>query len=236
MVVADNHGDKANGKAVAAALDFKKSFRPEVRIHLGDGFNFECLRKNASEQERRAPILGDIAAGEQFIDEFNPTYYLRGNHDERLWKLLDSDNGEMRDIAGEWTTRIEKHLRRAFVLPYHKRKGVLEIGQQSFIHGFHNGVNAVRQAAQIWGDVVMGHIHAFDSASLPGAQRKIGRSCACLCDVDQEYNSAQANTLRQSNGFYYGFITPKGAYQFFQAESLGGSWYFPTEFRECRPG
>lgn len=236
IVVGDNHGNKANRKAVAAALDFKKAFKPSIRIHLGDGFDFACLRKNASNEETREPIEDDIYAGNQFNNDYDPTHYLRGNHCERLWRLLKCDDGKLQDAARRWVNEIESQLSKAIVLPYHKRKGVLKIGQKSFLHGYHGGVNAARQAALIWGDCIMGHIHAFDSASVPGPNgRRVGQSCACLCDVDQEYNSAQANTLRQSNGFFYGFITPSGAYQTFQAESLAGSWYFPTEFRECRP-
>lgn len=237
VVISDTHGTEADGAAVAAMLDFVESFKPTLKVHAGDLFDFACLRRNASEQERRQPIIDDIDAGLQLIEEFAPTHYLRGNHCERLWDCLKSDDGKIRDIGGEWTGRIEHALalQKTAMLPYHKRDGVLRIGHLKIVHGYHSGLTAARMAAQVYGSVLMGHIHAIDQFSIPGIERRIGRAIGCLCKLDQDYNRAQANTLRQQHGFVYGFILPNGSYQVFQAESLDGSWYFPTEFRECKP-
>lgn len=234
VVISDSHGSEADTKAVAAMLDFVKAFKPTIRVHAGDLFDFACLRRNASDQERRQPIRDDIDAGLTLLADFKPTHFLRGNHDERLWDLLKSDDGNLRDVGNEWVGQIEKSLCGVHMLPYDKRKGVLKLGPVSVIHGYHTGLNAVRAAAQIWGNVLMGHIHAIDSASVPGVERRVGRAIGCLCHLDYQYNRAQANTLRQAHGWAYGFLT-SDSHQTFQAESLAGSWYFPTEFRECRP-
>lgn len=236
VVVSDNHGSEADTKAVAAMLDFVKAFKPTIRVHAGDLFDFACLRRNASDQERRQPIRDDIDAGLQLIADFKPTHFLRGNHDERLWDLLKSDDGQLRDIGCEWVDQIEGKLRGVQMLPYHKRHGVLKIGKLTVIHGYHAGVGAVRMATMIWGSLVMGHIHAIDQFSVPGIEPRVGRSIGCLCHRDFDFNRAHPNTLRHAVGFAYGFITPNGSYQIFQAESLEGAWFFPTEFRECRPG
>ena len=236
IVISDTHGSEADTRAVAAMLDFTKAFKPTIRIHAGDLFDFACLRRNASDQERRQPIRDDIDAGLQLVGDFKPTHYLRGNHCERLWDLLKSDDGNLRDVGNEWINQIEHKLRGVKMLPYHKRDGVFKLTETlSVIHGYHTGLTAARMAAQIYGSVLMGHIHTIDQYSIPGIERRIGRAIGCLCHLDQDYNRAHANTLRHQHGFCYGFITPNGSYQTFQAESLGGSWFFPTEFRECRP-
>lgn len=234
--IADSHGSECDGKAVAAMLDFVKAFKPTIRIHSGDLFDFACLRKNASDEEKRKPIKHDTDCGLKLLADFKPTHFLRGNHDERLWDLLISDDGKTRDWANGEVDKIEHKLRGVVMLPYHKRKGVLTIGQKKFIHGYHSGINAARAAALIYGDVEAGHVHSIDLVNIPGIEPRTGRTIGCLCQIDQDYNRAQPNTLRHRHGFSYGFITPSGAYQTFQAESLGGSWFFPTEFRECKPG
>ena len=236
VVISDSHGSEADAKAVAAMLDFTKAFKPTIRVHAGDLFDFACLRRNASDQEKRQPIRDDIDAGLQLLADFKPTHYLRVNHCERLWDLLQSDDGNLRDVGNEWVGQIEKSLCGVHMLPYHNRKGVFKLTPNlSVIHGYHAGINAARAAAMIYGNVLMGHNHAIDCVTIPGIEPRIGRSIGCGCHIDMNFNRAQPGTLRHAHGFAYGFIT-QNHHQVFQAESLAGSWYFPTEFRECKPG
>lgn len=231
VVCGDNHGDMGDPSAIAALLDFCKHFKPTIRVHLGDCFDFRCLRRKASEEERRDGLGADIDAGLSFLRAFKPTCFLRGNHDERLWDLLAGDDRRLGDLGRTVADDIIETLGDAPMLPYNKRRGVLRVGHLKVIHGYHSGITAARQAALVYGSVLIGHIHAIDHYSIPGLERRMGRAVGALCNLEMEYNRAQAATLRQAHGFAYGLIFPNGAYQVWQAECVAGMWIFPSELR-----
>lgn len=234
VAVADNHGDACDPSAVEAALDFCKWWRPEFRIHLGDAFDFRPFRGKASEQERRERMQTDIDAGIDFLKRFRPTTFLRGNHDERLWKQLKSDDGKVAEYAQLVIREIEPALKGAAMYPWDRRLGVARLGDQALIHGFYAGVNAARQSAQVYGNVLVGHAHAIDQCTLPGLEPRTGRTIGCLCRLDMEYDAGNAGSLRHRHGWAYGLMDARGRTIVWQAEKLGDSWLFPSEFREAR--
>lgn len=229
MAVSDNHGDRQDEKAVAAALAFAKHWKPEIRVHLGDAFDCRCLRKKASDAERRASLADDIDAGCDFLDAYKPTHFLRGNHDERLWDILGGDDEMLIGYAKKLIEQIRKALGEAQMFPYDKRRGVLRLGHLKMVHGYNAGVTAARIAGQVYGSVLMGHIHAIDSYSLPGIERRVARAIGCLCQLSQDYNRAHLQTLRQAHGWAYGLLMPNGTYTVWQAEQVGGKWHVPTD-------
>lgn len=234
MAVSDNHGDKQNAKAVSAALEFAKHWKPGIRLHLGDAFDFRCFRKNASQDESRDSIKADVEMGLEFIGKYKPTVFLRGNHDERLWDAAGCDDGKIADFASYLILDVKDALGDIPVLPYDKRKGVYKLGHLKAIHGYTAGITAAKRAAEIYGAVMMGHVHAIDQYSIAGIERRVGRSIGALCELCMDYNRGQANTLRQAHGWAYGLKFPNGDYTFWQAEEVGGGFYMPSEFREIR--
>jgi hypothetical protein len=231
---ADNHGDHADPATLAVFWEFLKFWKPEVRVHGGDCFDFRCLRKNASEGEKRDRIQADIDAGCDFLRKLKPTHWLRGNHDERLMDAAKGDDGKLADFASYLWVDIKDAAGAAQILPYDKRAGVLRIGRLKMIHGYHGGVTAARLAAQVYGSVLMGHTHAIDHAAVPGLDSRVGRSVGALCNLQADYNRAHANTLRQAHGWGYGLLLPGGEYVYWQAQRVGGAWHFPSEIREVR--
>lgn len=231
VVCGDSHGAECEQRVVKTFHEFVRWYKPDVRIHLGDVFDFGRLRRGAGDDEKRAPLRDDLDAGLQFLTTFKPTHFLRGNHDERMWDALKSDDGALSDLATWATTDIEEAIGGAQMLPYCKRRGVLKLGHLKVVHGYHSGVTAARLAAQVYGSVLMGHVHAIDQYSIPGLERRIGRCIGCLCKLDQDYNRAQANTLRQSHGWGYGLLLDGGDYVYWQAEQVAGKWYFPSEVK-----
>lgn len=234
VFASDNHGDHADPATLTAFWEFLKFWKPEVRVHGGDCFDFRCLRKNATEGEKRDRINGDVEAGCDFLRKLKPTHWLRGNHDERLIDAAKCDDGKLADFASYLWVDIKDAAGDAIILPYDKRAGVLRLGRLKMIHGYHGGLTAARLAAQVFGSVLMGHVHAIDSFSVPGLDRRVGRCVGALCKLDQDYNRAQANTLRQANGWGYGLLLPGGEYVYWQAERVAGRWHFPSEFREVK--
>lgn len=232
VACADNHGNHADPRACGVLLEFLKSWRPTVRIHLGDCFDIAALRKGASDQERRESIRDDIDAGCAFLERFKPTHFLYGNHDQRLLDALSSDEGPLRDLASSLHRDIDTVLGDVPRLPYCKRKGVLEYGDYRFVHGYHTGLNAAANAARAYSSVMMGHTHSIDSQNIATLERANGRCIGALCVLEQPYNRGHAATLRQAQGWAYGLKTPNGKLVVYQAQEIEGRWFFPDGIRE----
>ena len=84
VAIADTHGDRIDPVTEQAIYDFCADFRPTTRIHLGDAFDFRCLRRKATDEERAESMEADWECGERLLRKFfeggRENYYLRGNH------------------------------------------------------------------------------------------------------------------------------------------------------------
>lgn len=233
IAVFDNHGDVCDTNAVSKMFDFKENYwKPKIVIHGGDNFDFRPLRKKASEEERRDSMIEDFDAGMNFLKRLKPTYFLRGNHDQRLWDLSQEDRGVISDFAFKGTQEIESELdkMKCHMLPYDKRKGVLRLGHLKIIHGYLCGVTAARRTAQIYGSVCMGHGHAIQQASIEGLEQRTGIMGGCLCRLDLDYTRASTGSLAWEHGFLYGLLNEKtGHYVVYQARKIDHKWILPTE-------
>ena len=232
LFCSDNHGDMIDLSADKALTKFLAIWKPKIRIHGGDNFDFRPLRRAASEEEKRELMRSDFEAGMKFIEKLKPTHFTRGNHDERLWDLRNEQKGIISEYAGSLITEIEDSLidLNCKMLPYDKRAGVLQIGKLRTIHGYCCGVNAARRSALAYGSVLMGHVHSIQSASIEGVDNRVGRVCGCLCNLDMEYSRAVMASLVHRHGFAYGVIHSKtGEYQVWQAEEIGGKWILPSD-------
>ncbi len=230
----DPHGDKQDPVVNAAFFKFVARWKPNYRILGGDAFDFRPLRHKANDEEKRESMKKDFEAGMDWIDRFQPTHFLRGNHDERLWELKEADNGVRSDYAAEGVSKIEKVVKDmgCRMLPYHKRS-VLRIGHLKVIHGFFCGVYAARQTALVYGSTLFGHVHDITEHSIPGLERRVARSCGCLCELDMDYAARSPNTLRQAHGWAYGVIHSKtGNYHVWQAERIGNAFMVPSDIVE----
>jgi hypothetical protein len=231
----DTHGDELDKNAARAFFEFAKIWKPKIRVHLGDAFNLVALRKGAGDDERRVSIASDFEAGKQFLEEFQPTAFLLGNHDVRFHRIAEEDNGMLSDKATDCIKEIEALCAKmkCRILPYDVHDGVFELGQLKVIHGFHHGLHAARQAALVYGAVLQGHVHAIQQYSLESRENRIGRSIGCLCNLRMKWLATKINSLRHRHGFAYGVYNDKsGLYHVYQAESVDGKWILPTGLKE----
>lgn len=223
----DVHGDKQDPRAVEPFFKFCDIWKPHTRFFGGDAWDFRPLRGKANDDEKRESMRVDFEAGLEFIKRFKPNYFIRGNHDERLWELAESGDGVRTDYARIGTAQIEKELKEmnCRMLPYHKSKGVLRLGHLKILHGFFCGVYAARQHALVYGSCLFGHVHDITEHSIPRLERSVARACGCLCELDMPYAARTPNTLRQAHGWPYGVINTKtGHYHVFQAEKVAGKF------------
>ena len=234
IVASDVHGDMQDAAACRVFFNFVQSFKPDIKVFAGDLWDFRAIRKGASEDERQESMAKDYTAGLNWLKTFRPNYFLRGNHDERLWELADSDKGVMSDYAQSGVVEITSELAKmkCQMLPYHKRDGVLKLGSLKILHGFHCGVFAARQTALVYGSALFGHTHVIDEHSIGGLDRRVARNIGALCKLDMDYNSRNPNTLRQAHGFAYGILDERtGVYHVQQAEEINGTWMLPSDFK-----
>jgi hypothetical protein len=237
IIAYDSHGDQADEHAVAAFKEFCKWWKPTIKIHGGDAFDLRCLRGGASAEEKQEGLKADVECGMDFLRWFKPDYFLLGNHDYRLVRAAQSaGNQTMREYCSLLLDQIADGLPGTKIIPYGKRQGVLKLGDYRIIHGYHSGIYAARMAAQLYGNVIMGHIHTPTYFENPHIDGSTGYSSGSLCQMDMDYNIGHPNTLRQAHGWIYGLLTAREKLIPYASKCVDGQWYLPSEFREVRHG
>jgi len=233
----DLHGDMADKEAVDKILSFTRSFKPEVRIFGGDLFDFRCIRRKAGKAEQAESLIDDVAMGIEFLKEFKPSVYIRGNHCERLWDMATDEvsDGLKRDASIKGVNEIEEICKKqgTKILPYDKRKGVHREGKLLFIHGYCSGVYALRKTLSSYGEsLVMGHIHTNQQTTIEGLAPKRGWVSGCLCRLDYQYNRGNLASLAHEHGFVYGLLFDNGDFIVNQARKTSGVWMVSDNFKK----
>lgn len=238
VIAGDNHGDWIDHTVEDKFFKWLSDWHPEIRIHSGDLFDFAPLRNGASQEEKAQSMQDDFEAGKRFAKRFfsagETKVYLRGNHCQRLWDLLEKQDGTLRDFANDKTKEIERLMRQWGVrmMPYDARLGVFKMGKMQVIHGYKSGINATRQHATIYRNVIHGHDHAqgiVPVENIDGPALAMGTGC--LCHIDMPYNQRQTNKLRHQQGWVYGVIFNDGTYQAFQAKRVGNNFTLASDVK-----
>jgi len=239
VVFGDPHGDEIDPAMKASLLNFLREFKPDILVNAGDNFNFSHIRCKASPAERNASSAEDWRAGSEFFLEAmsfgRSRFFLRGNHDERLWDVAkNSLESDRRDAAEEGIRKIEQMVRRrrAVMLPYHSNKGVLDVDGLRVIHGYSAGVGAARKFAQVYGSCAFAHTHSMDVAPVEQwPHAAVAYGTGCLMRIDQEYNARNLGKLRHENGWLYGFVKDGKATYFQAKQNADKKVYAPTDFK-----
>lgn len=237
VVVSDNHGDMVDEVAGRALQSFLSDFKPEVRVHAGDNWDFRNLRRGATDDERADSLVDDWEAGTEFLTKFfaggKENWFLRGNHDERLWMFAHSATGLLRDYATDGIKRVEGLIRKshAKMLPYDSALGVLDLGKLRVLHGYHTGTAACRSHANVYGNCLFGHVHSIESAAVASFQPAEARSIGCLCKRDMDYVAARTGKLRWGHGWAAGILHGDGSYTLTQIRRINDTFTAPTAFK-----
>lgn len=212
----DNHGDERDATACRRVLEFCREFKPDCRIHLGDAWDYRWLRKSASKDEQEGRITDDLNAGIEFVSAFNPSVFCIGNHDQRVYDRAETACGFMSTLCLHLIEKMEHTLRNAKIIKPYGKRNLFALDEWLFGHGWGSGINAVRDHAQRYGNVCLGHLHRVECVQAARFQPAIGMCAGALCRLDLDYNRSQLNTLAQSQGFIYG-------------EKRGGRWVLQQE-------
>lgn len=236
-VAPDVHGNKLDERATEAILAFTEDFKPDIRVICGDLWNFSAIRKGASQEEQSESMSEDYEMGKRFAQRFftrgTENHLMLGNHDVRVWDMLNSGDGVRKDLAAKMVADIEYLARQhsAKLWPYDARHGVLEIGHLKVIHGYHTGANACASHSRIYGNVIFGHVHSIESFQTPGLKQQEARAIGCLCQLDQDYANRKTGKLRWAHGWAYGWLFEDGTYQLNQARSVEGKFYASQDLK-----
>jgi hypothetical protein len=233
VYAADVHGEYQEKEPNEALFKFIGLYKPDIRICGGDVWNMGPIRKKADKHEKRESMKRDYIEGKIWLERFKPHYFLRGNHDERIFDLAEEEDGIIKDHAENCVEEIETLMRklRCRMLPYSKRSGILKLGHLHFAHGFKCGINAAREQARTYHNIVVGHGHGIQAQSIEGLEPRCGWMSGCLCQLDQKYNRGHTGSLVHEHGWAYGLINQKtGDFQYLQARKAGKQWMLATEF------
>jgi predicted phosphodiesterase len=225
VIVGDNHGDTAEEGLPEKFFEWLGDFRPQIRIHSGDNWNFAALRKKATQEEKTIAIAPDYEAGNDFIDRYfdggELRVLLRGNHDERIYDLAETcTDAALKHLADKMTHEIGNRVakRRVRMLKYDAKLGVLDVDGVRVLHGYAAGIGSARKFAFVYGTCAFGHTHSMDVCPVERWPRpSISHGTGCIQKIDQPYNSKQIGKLRHENGWLYGFTDGTSA-TYFQAK------------------
>jgi hypothetical protein len=235
IAIGDNHGALIHRQDAESFFEFCRTFKPNLKVHLGDNFDFANLRRGADPREEGDDMEPDLTAGFMFLDRFKPNVFCLGNHDWRLWKAMQDARGLVRQFAKDTIGQIDKVCKkmRCDVLPYHSRQGVYRVGKLAFLHGYHAGVGAIAQHARIYRSCILGHLHSNGTVSERGVDSPVAHCVGGLGDHSKmEYAAQRTATLAWGPGWAYGVINEKtGNYIVWIASKLDGRWLIPENVK-----
>ena len=243
VAVGDNHGALIDKESRRAFLKVCDHWKPDLRGHVGDCFDFPGLRQGISNEDSAAAddLSEDLVFGFSFLEAYAPHVYLLGNHEDRLWRIRDShSNGAMRFAAGEVIERIERHCRKrkCKLYDYHAETGVHRVadGKLAFAHGYSANQNSVKEHATHYaktgGTIIMGHLHRVEVQTGRRQGGTWGYSIGCLADFDQmRYAKNRLATAAWENAWAFGVYKGETAITWL-ARRCGPHWILPTGMEE----
>ena len=229
-----SHGHLADPKALETVLKFRESFRPQIRIHLGDFTDQAAFRSGATgTKDETVSIADDLTHGLNFLREFRPTHLLCGNHEIRLWKLADHHNEIVSRAANSVIAEIRglaDKLKAKFIDHYDITRSWIDIGDTRFLHGFMYGENAIRDHAEHFGKCVHAHLHQVGESAGRRSDNARAYCVGTLANIpSMNYALTRRATARWSHGFAYGETNGKETHVWLSqgmANTQGG-WRLP---------
>ncbi len=227
-----NHGAIHDPVAVAKLLEFKKKWKPDITIHLGDNWDSAAFRSGAKgTSDEGEPILPDLEEGMAFLDAYRPNYLTLGNHSARFYDHLNHPNAIVQMCATEIVRRIETKcaLLKIETRPYDVELGWVKLGGYHFGHGYAFGAGFLQTTARAMGKAVVAHSHVAGQLRTPGIDGCHVIGVGTLCNQPaMDYARRRFNTLAWSAGWCYGEVCDDDARLHLFEQPRGASeWRFP---------
>lgn len=233
IAIGCSHGHLADRAALKAVLKFTESYKPTVRIHLGDFTDQAAFRSGAKgTNDETVSIKDDLAAGLNFLREFRPTHLVNGNHEDRLWKLADHYNEIIARAAGSVVTEICNLAREMgtqhidhYSIP---RRSGFEMGGFLWTHGWMYSEQAIRDHAEMLGNVIFAHLHRPGMATGRRSDNPVAYCVGWLGNRERmDYAKARRATTAWKNAFAWGEIGPDNSQVYLCERPDSGAWRLP---------
>ena len=232
LAVGCSHGDRANGKSLEAVLRFRKEWKPDTVIHLGDFVDTTAFRSGAKgTSDESKGVAPDIECGLDFLRKLRPNVLTLGNHEWRLWRLAGHYNaivaglavkviGEINDLCASMKCEVVQD----------EWKRHKQIANYKFFHGWYFNENACRDHAEAFGNCVFAHTHRTGMQKGRRDDSPTGYCVGTLCDIPaMDYASSRRATLGWSSGFVWGVYTNDRAVLWLHEQPEGlDTWVLPT--------
>jgi len=236
MAVSCSHGHLADAKATKAALEFKKRWKPDTTLHLGDAIDLAALRagamRNPDATDRAASISEDFRAGLNFLRLLECNHYWIGNHEHRLYELQYSPNAIVSHCATSGLAELHQVCKdmRCQIIPYDIENGWREFGGTLFGHGFMFNQMATRDHVEMLKKpCVFGHLHRVDRSAGRSVGAPIGWSIGCLANIGaMGYARRNRSTLAWQHGIAWGEYNEKDCIVNVLSPTSQGEWRFPV--------
>jgi Calcineurin-like phosphoesterase len=227
-----SHGVHADPTAIQAILKFRESYKPQTVVHLGDFCDTTAFRSGAATSpDGGCPVQPDIDAGFEFLDQIRPTHILCGNHEDRLWRLRESNVAVISYAAGEVVNAIEAKAKRlkAILKPYSGIWQGVEFGGYKAMHGVMFGESATRDHAEAFGNCIHAHTHRAAQATGRRYDQPIAFGVGTLTQSDNlDYAKARRSTLSWSQGFVWGEYCEDAAQFYLYQKQKNTPWMLPA--------
>tara|TARA_Y100000310_G_scaffold325678_1_gene389494 strand:- start:261 stop:1004 length:744 start_codon:yes stop_codon:yes gene_type:complete len=242
LAFGDTHGDMVHPDALDALIKFKKHYKPNLTIHLGDLFDYRALRQGIRQTESEAydDLRADTLKGYEILERTRPNILLLGNHDHRIYRVSkEHASGIVREAAQTGIDNLEKQCRkiRCQIIPYHYHQGIYSVGTLHFLHGFTSNIRAVAEHASHFGSgpdssIIMGHLHRIEMSTGRHHGRAHGYSAGCLAKFEaMTYASHRLATSMWQLGWTFG-VFDDNHHQVWLATQTGDKWLLPSGFEK----
>jgi len=212
MAVGCTHGDLSNQKIQKQVLDFKKKWKPEITVELGDLMDTATFRHGAKGTvDEGREVESDQLAAVNWLLEYDPDHIFWGNHDARLNEWMNSPNAAVahaaRVVWAELTAAARKVHAKTY--PYDYEKGWAKIGGHYFGHGYWFNEQAVRDHSEYLGaPCVIAHLHAPQQVN---GRTRLWSPSFCvgtLASIEKmTYARRRRATSRWGSGCVFGYVT-----------------------------
>ena len=170
LVMSDLHAPYQDEKPLKVVESFKKDFKPHVTVALGDWIDATSFSTHAKDVED-FDQLDEYVEGNILLDRFQPTHWVDGNHEHRLFRPGNIPQTYRRLLDHrKWLYLKDRGIK---YYPYSSHdKDILKFGKLTLIHGFSASQYAAMRAATRYGAVVMGHTHRIMTVQPPHVTHK----------------------------------------------------------------
>jgi len=236
LAVSCSHGHLADAKATRAVLEFKKRWKPDTTLHLGDAIDLAAFRAGAMRSpdsaDRAASIAEDFNAGINFLRLLEPNVFFVGNHENRVYEHQYSPNAILAHCATSCLADLHQVCKdlRAEIVQYDIMKGWREFGGTLFGHGWMFNENAVRDHVEMMKKpIVIGHLHRVDRAAGRSVGAPVGWTIGCLANVDSmTYARRNRSITRWQHGIAWGEYNDHDCIVNVLSPTSSGEWRFPV--------